>query len=226
MNAERSSWAKTQEWLQSVPNAAEVLQGDREKGEFILRQLQVSPKSLMGSIALETGGVLFDHGWLRLLGAGNEQAKGNLLNWNVTKEGFRQPNAFIVAHDAVGGFFAMNGGAFPGKQGNIFYMAPDTLTWQDLGGSYAQLFSWAATGDLEKFYKNMRWPGWQDEVSALSADQGISIYPFLWAKVDTPLLERPRKVVAMVELWKMEQELAHQIQNLPSPEAPIEMKFD
>ncbi len=74
----------------------------------------------MGAIALETGGILIDHGWLRFLGSGHERMRGSLLTWNANGgmiESHLLKNAFIVAHDVVGGFFALNGGAFPGKLG-------------------------------------------------------------------------------------------------------------
>ena len=36
------------------------------------------------------------------------------------------PSYLLVADDVLGGFFAINGGAFDGKAGNIFYYAPDS----------------------------------------------------------------------------------------------------
>lgn len=82
----------------------EILEGDKEQGKAVLQQLGVSPRSLMGTLALEIGGILIDHGWLRFLGSGNESMKGNLLSWNTIKDGFGIQQAFIVAHDVVGGF--------------------------------------------------------------------------------------------------------------------------
>jgi hypothetical protein len=170
----------------------------------------------MGAVALETGGILFDHGWLRFLGSGAERMHGNLLNWNMS--GDDQPllaDALLVAHDVMGGFFAINGGVFPGKRGDIFYMSPDTLQWEALDLSYSELLHWGATGDLAAFYDSMRWPGWEAEVSQLSGDQGISVYPFLWANAEIPLAERSRRVVPLTELWRMQCEIAAQIENLP-----------
>ncbi len=220
-----SGWLEVQQWLQEAKNVVEVLEGDKEQGEAVLQQLRVSPRSLMGTLALETGGILVDHGWLRLLGSGSERMKGNLLSWNSIKDGFGIQEAFVVAYDVVGGFFAMNGGAFPGEKGNMFYMAPDALAWQNLGGSYSQMFSWALTGNLDQFYGNMRWPGWQDEVRNMNGDQGLSIIPFLWTGTkEPPVAERSRRAIPMKELWNFEQDIARQIQHLP-PGTPIKINF-
>ena len=99
---ENSAWSEVQRWLQNAKNAVEILAGDKEQGKVIFQRLQVSPRSLMGTLALETGGILLDHGWLRFLGAGNERMKGNLLSWNAIQEGFGIQQAFIVAHDVIG----------------------------------------------------------------------------------------------------------------------------
>ena len=36
------------------------------------------------------------------------------------------PSYLLVADDVLGGFFAINGGTFCGKAGNVFYYAPDS----------------------------------------------------------------------------------------------------
>ena len=222
--SETAVWLETQTLLQEAINAAEVLQGNRIQGEMLLHQLQITPRSLVGTIALETGGIFFDYGWLRFLGSGCERMRGSLLSWNLVKGQPMLQNAFIVAYDVVGGFFVMNGGAFPGAKGDIFYMRPDSLKWQNFHGSYSQLFSWATTGNLEQFYQNMRWPDWKDDVIKLNGDQGFSLYPFLWANTEMAITERSRCVVPMIEMWYLQQDLAHQIQNLP-PGTPIRLNF-
>jgi hypothetical protein len=182
-------WVETLRWLERVPNGCEVLPGDARQGEAVLRWPQVSRGSLLGCVAAETAGLLFDDGWLRLLGSGSRRLNGNLLSWNVTSDGPRLGGAFLVAHDAVGGFFALNGGMLPGKRGEVFYQGPDTLDWRSLGGGYSHLFSWAATGDLGQFYRALRWPGWRREVAAMAGDRGVS------------LADESRRAVPMEELW-------------------------
>lgn len=218
------AWPLVQEWLAKASTPVEVLPADRRQGEEVLLHLQVTTRSPLGAIALESGGILIDHGWLRFLGSGSERMKGNLLNWNSEKDGNGLKGAFIVAYDVLGGFFAMNSGAFPGKTGNIFYFAPETLRWQDFHGSYSQLFSWAIMGGLEKFYQGMRWPNWQDEVSRMSGDQGFSIIPFLWTGSKPPIAERSRRAVPMTELWGLQQDLARQIGDA-KPGTPIKIHF-
>lgn len=58
MDTSSSGWVEVQQWLQKATNAVEMLAGDKEQGKAVLQQLRVSPRSLMGMLALETG-VLF-----------------------------------------------------------------------------------------------------------------------------------------------------------------------
>ncbi|WP_201362027.1 DUF2625 family protein [Dictyobacter formicarum] len=185
INTEDPGWPLVQELIATARNQVEVLGSQRTRGEEVLLHLQVTTRSPMGAIALETGGILIDHGWLRFLGSGHERMHGNLQSWNThgsPAESYTLDGGLVIAHDAVGGFFALNGGAFPGKPGTAFYFAPDTLKWETTNKSYSELLAWALSGDLEIFYGNMRWPGWENDLASLTADQGMSISPFLFAR--------------------------------------------
>jgi hypothetical protein len=213
------AWPLVQEWVVTARNKVEALPADRRRGEEVLLHLQVTTRSPMGAIALETGGILINHGWLRFLGSGHERMRGSLLTWNPNGgmiESHLLKNAFIVAHGVVGGFFALNGGAFPGKLGTAFYFAPDTLKWEDTNKSYSDLLSWALSGDVGLFYQSMRWPDWENDISSLSGDRGISIFPFLFTEKGIPVSERSRRSVPLDELWRLHLDLARQLRGPPA----------
>lgn len=224
MSKYNTAWQEVQKWLEESNKAIEVLPVDKVQGENVFAQMSVTPRFLMGTIILETGGLLIDYGWLRFLGSGSKKMQKNILDWNSIENGLGIKDGFIVAYDVCGGFFAINGGAFPGKKNEVFYWQPDILQWVNMKGTYSQLFSWALTGNLDQFYKNMRWPGWQNEVAQLTGDQGFSIVPFLWAKTDVPIAERSRRSVPMTELWNLGQDLSQSLRNIPSG-VPIQLHF-
>jgi hypothetical protein len=203
VNATEPAIALVRDWVSKASNRVELLTCERAAGERALLALQVTTRSPMGAIAYETGGLLVDGGWLRVLGAGCARLPRALDEWNHAALDVREhrlPGACIVGDDVVGGFFALNGDAFAGGAGNVFYLAPDTLEWEDLDLGYSAWVQWACTGDLSKFYENARWSGWEREVAAMSASQGLSIYPFLSTK-GPPIAERSRRPVPVEELW-------------------------
>ena len=182
---------------------AELIEVDTEIGGKTLVALQVTTHSTLGAVAYHTGGISIDGGWLRILGSPSPQLNRGLIDWNGIEAGsHRLPGAILVADDVVGGFFAINGGAFPGKVGNVFYLAPDTCEWEDLERGYSDWLHWALVGDLDTYYETMRWPGYESEVAELSGDQGVLIYPPLWAN-EEELEKRARKPVPIRELWQL-----------------------
>lgn len=193
-----------QDWVAKSKGDIMVEPALQTDGKNALHQLQVSTTSLLGTIVYHTGGIFVNHGSLRILGAGCESLR-SIIEWNqIDENGITQrlKDALLVADDVYGGIFAMNAGAFQGERGNIFYLAPDTLEWEDLEMEYSQFINWAINGDVDKFYETMRWENWQDEVKNISGFQGLLIYPFLWAE-GPALEERMRKVVPFEELWAL-----------------------
>ena len=51
-------------------------------------------------------------------------------------EARRMPSYLLVADDVLGGFFAINGSAFAGEAGNVFYYAPGSGEWEDCEMGY------------------------------------------------------------------------------------------
>lgn len=208
-----SAWVLVQEWIAASPRSVSVLPVDAEAASQILLALQVSTRSPMGAVAYHTGGLLLDHGWVHILGAGVSQATGSLLSWNGPETSpylGASTGRLIVAVDTVGGSFAVNAGAFHGTAGQMYYFAPDTLRWENLNIGYSAFLEWALTGDTETFYEAYRWNGWEDEVAILACNQGISIYPPLWADGEA-ISQRSRKAIALRELvevqWHFNKEL-------------------
>ena len=99
--------------------------------ESVLLEVQVTTHSTMGTVAYETGGILIDFGWLRFLGSGHPRLTRTLSSWNRD----RSNGFYLIADDAAGGFFAVNGGAFGDDRGNVYYWSPDSLEWEGLQNS-------------------------------------------------------------------------------------------
>ncbi len=206
VNLAEPAWPMVLEWVGVATKPVEVLPVDRPASEAALVALQVTTRSPMGAVVYESGGLLIDHGWVRVLGSGHPRLPRTLPGWNWERMIFNEgeaPPFLLVADDVVGGFFALNGGALPGQPGNVFYFAPDSLEWEDLDGGYTDFLYWLLTGNLDGFYADYRWEGWREEVTALPGDEGYLIFPFPFAKDGGPLAGRSRKGVPLAELYGM-----------------------
>jgi Protein of unknown function DUF2625 len=208
------AWPLVRSWLGEATNDVVVLPGNRGRGEDALYRLQVTTRSPLGAVALETGGILVDHGWLRMLGCGGGAMRASLTTWNAvggSPEIEPMQGALVVAYDAIGGFFALNGGAFAGEPGHVFYLPPDTLAWETLERGYSEFLQWVLHARLDDFYAGLRWAGWQDELAGASPDDGFSLYPPPFTKEGRPVAGSSRKLVPMPELWDFYREAARRL---------------
>jgi Protein of unknown function DUF2625 len=205
LNTDEPAWPLVQSWLSESTNHVEILPpSDLARGEALVAT-QVTTRSPMGAVIYETGGLLVDHGWLRLLGSGHARLPRSLPEWNrgrSWREGDESPPFLLIGDDVVGGFFAVNGGPLGQERGNVYYFAPDSLQWETMGVGYSDFLVWCFSGDLEKFYQDYRWPGWQAEVHPFRGDQGFSIWPPPFT-AGPPFGERHRGVVPLDELYRL-----------------------
>jgi Protein of unknown function DUF2625 len=207
-------------WLSGlIANArADVVRcpGSTEAGAATLVRLQVSAASTLGALVLHCGGLLIDRGWLRMLGSGctglPDLATANGLH---DPESASAPGVLTVAYDVLGGRFAINGGDLPAATGEVVYWGPDTLDWTPIGGGHSAFVPWALGGGLADFYQHLRWPGWQDEVSTLTPDFGIAVYPPLFSVEGRDPSQSHRRVVPIEELPRAHQDMAEQIKRAP-----------
>ena len=215
INKEEPAWDLIQEWLQEAINSYEVLPRDAKRAETELLNAQITTRSPMGAILYETGGILINGGWIRLLGSGSERLDRGMFQWNKGKtfEDYGQPPAFLlVADDILGGLFAINGGAFGQDDlGQIYYLAPDTLSWEPMNCGYSEFVCWTLEGDIDLFYEPYYWKGWQEEVPKLNGNQVFSFFPFLWTKEGQQIEAVSRKIVPIEESYRLTMDMQRQL---------------
>lgn len=200
-------------WTRRAVRPVEVLPVDPARGREALLALQVTTRSPLGALAHDTGGLLVDDGWVRVLGGGCERLKRSIDGWNVLArpvEDQRLPRALLVGDDAVGGFFACNGGGLAGPAEHVFYLAPDTYEWEDLEVGYSDWLRWLCGGDLEAFYAALRWPGWREDVRALDSGRVFHVAPPM-VFAGPPIGLRSRSPVPIDEQWHFSRALEKQL---------------
>jgi hypothetical protein len=206
INKTEPGWPLVKQWIDSAKNKVEILSCDSIKAKDVLYKTQVTTRSPMGAIIYSTGGLLIDNGWIRILGSGNEKLKRSVPEWNKGKS-FKdlgeQPSFLLVADDAIGGFFAINGGLFGNDAGKIYYLAPDNLKWEPLDLTYSDFLNFCFNGDLENFYSGLRWTHWKEEVSILQGDKVYNFFPALWTKEGKDIDNNSRKIVSINELYNL-----------------------
>jgi hypothetical protein len=207
LEVDEPAWPAVQSWIRKANNPVEVLPADESQRNQALLEAQVTTRSPMGAIVYHTGGLLIDSGWLRLLGSGHPKLPRAMPAWNrrrSTRLDGTSLGFWLIGDDVVGGFFALDGGAFGSGKGEVYYFAPDTLRWEPINGlHYSQFLIWSFSPDLAKFYESTRWDGWESEVTALNGDQALSIYPFLFTKEGKNIANCSRQPCPVREIFSL-----------------------
>lgn len=214
VNKSESAWQLVKQWIDSAKNKVEILPVDTGRATEALFKTQVTTRSPMGSIIYSTGGLLIDDGWIRILGSGSSKLSRTLPDWNQGKsfnEVGDKPPFLLVADDALGGFFAINGGQFGAELGKLYYLAPDDLEWEPLGMTYTSFLQFCFNGDLEAFYRDFRWTNWRSDVSKLGGGQAYQFYPFLWTVEGKDINNMSKKILSIDEQYRFELDMRKQL---------------
>lgn len=197
---EGSAWPTIQEWIAASPRS-EALPVGPGHGDVALEALQVTALSALGAIALETGGVMVDGGWIRVLGAGSARLARTIAGWNglpCDAGDAYLPGAMFVADDVLGGMYAIDVGALgAAKRGHVCYFAPGTLAWRDTGLAYGDWLKHVLL-DPDDLYVE-RWDGWERDVRSLPGTHAFLLDPAPWLPGPS-FSDRARRAVTMREL--------------------------
>lgn len=199
-------WEQLLDIFQKADRSVEIYGGMLERGFEEAKELGTNPDTVFGAIITNTSGIVFDK-WVYVLGQTSERC--GVLNFSKIMK-LDSIGMLVVARDIVGGLFALNMGRFSDDKGLVWYFAPDTLEWESLGMKYSEFIAWLAQGNLVDFYSTMRWSNWQTDAESVSFDEGILIYPYLWAK-ECNIETASKRVVPLIEIVSMNEKFASKL---------------
>jgi hypothetical protein len=137
--------------------------------------------------------------------------KRSLLSWNRGKTfelDMDEVPYLLVADDVLGGLFAINAGGLGDDINSMYYFAPDTLEWEEMELTYDRLLWFCFNGDLDDFYADFRWNGWQTAVKDISSDEAFYLYPPLYSNDFITIEKTDKTSIAMEELYEQNMEMA------------------
>ncbi|GAA1466057.1 DUF2625 domain-containing protein [Nocardiopsis exhalans] len=223
VDVQHRAWPELSRMFEAGPLDVRVLPPDPEHPGRCLLRVQVGAGSFLGAVALESSGILVDGGWLRVHGGGCADLPGlDRVNGMTGEIGDVRPARLVVAHDVIGGVFALNGPetealGWPGAPGEMVYFAPDSLEWEPLGTGCSGWWERLLAGHLTEFYEGLRWPGWRAETANLPPSTGVTVYPFLWsAEAQSDLAATTRTPAPVAELVGANLEFCSSL-GLPAP---------
>jgi len=205
LDPENSGWTKINQWISQARNTVEVLPCDKACAGEVLRKSQLSNATPLGGVIYNTGGILIDHGWIRILGSGCNRLERSITDWNAGKAFMNGTvsSYMLVADDVLGGFYAIKAGS-PEEMnsGKVFYFGPNGLTWSNTGLTYTGFLGFCISGNLNDFYEGFRWTGWERDLTKMNCNNVVSCYPLLWTK-EAIQMNQNRKVIPVQKQWEL-----------------------
>jgi len=214
VNIKDPGWPFVQQMIDSATNKVEVIPCDTTRSKDALYKTQVTTRSPMGAVIYRTGGILVDNGWIRILGSGSKKIDRSLPDWNKGKsfKEFGETASFLlIADDAVGGFFAINGGAFGKDKGKTYYLSPDRLVWEPLDLTYTDFLLFCFNNDLNEFYEKLRWVNWKKDVSKLAGNKVFNFSPVLWSTEGKDINKNVRRKIPVEEQFQFNMQSRQQL---------------
>lgn len=139
----------------------------------VLEQIGIPETSTLGQVILHVRKLVVNK-YLRILGE-------DIWKINNKVKSIYPGDKTIIATDIWGGLFAISNGDFPGNKSVIWYYAPDTLQWESIDIDYPHFITWVLSKKFNQFHSSFMWSNIDDILNSVSDQQGIFIYPFLWA---------------------------------------------
>ncbi|MBF9128552.1 DUF2625 family protein [Plantactinospora sp. S1510] len=201
---EQSAWSDISALVAAAPYPVQVLPADPQQAAACLAALEITTRSWLGAVVANSGGLVIDHGWLRVLGGGHDGLP------DVVAEMTPGVGRLVVAFDVMGGQFAWLQ-AEPDVRPTVHYFGPEDLAWQDLELGYGDWLEAMLAGAITQFYEGLRWPEWEAEVASIALDQGISALPPPWTREGKDLSAVSRKPIRLAELVSVHQDAACQL---------------
>src|SRR2546423_5653006 len=97
---DQPAWDEVAAAIAAAPYPIRVLPADAARARACQAALGITAQSWLGAIVTNTGGLLVDHGWLRVLGSGHNGLP------DVTREADPAAHRVVVGYDVMGGQFA------------------------------------------------------------------------------------------------------------------------
>ncbi|MBV9718319.1 MAG: DUF2625 family protein [Candidatus Eremiobacteraeota bacterium] len=216
-----SLWPTITKWVRQANVTIDVLPRTDSDAEREIAALQVTTRSALGAIVFESGGIMLDHKWLRLLGTGLKDVSPSIGHLNGLLDSSSAsliPGTLVFAWDVLGGIFVINENRLPFRRGNVCYFAPDSLAWMDTQMGHAEFCKWSFTDSLPRFFHHLRWSNWAAQVTTIPADHGLALYPPLFSKEGTQIENAAKKSVPTLDLLRLQIHYGKEVGNFDSIE--------
>lgn len=209
-------WAAIKELLESSERKIEIIEGEsNDRAGVVINWAKIKYGTDLATVILNCEQIVVDD-WVRVLGHGKGSDGQTVFILSSLSDGDFMKDGLVVATDVLGGLFAICRDPKDDSYGDIFYLQPECLEWENSGMDYSEFLVWLAHEDLDAFYEDVRWEGWRDITARVGVDSVIKFTPDAWM-ADCDFSASPRQIVPFKK--QLDEELAVYIEDFKSDKA-------
>jgi len=87
--------------------------------------------------------------------------------------------------------------------GKVYYFAPDSLEVEPLDFTYSDFIDFCFNGNIDGFYKGLRWKNWEEDFKSLNTNEAFIFYPYLWTKEGKNINSVQKNKVSIEDIYRL-----------------------
>jgi|GEM_PF-778392 hypothetical protein len=198
-------WKAIKELLSGSERKIEIIEGEENtRASVVIDWAKIKYGTDLAAVIMNCEQIVVDD-WVHVLGHGKGNDGQTVFILSSLPDGDFMKNGLVIATDILGGLFAICRDEKDDDYGNIFYLQPECLEWENSGMQYSEFLVWLAHDDLDAFYADVRWQGWRDIASRVGVDSALKFTPDVWM-ANCDFSASPRQIVPFKK--QLDEELA------------------
>jgi len=205
-------WAAIKDLLEASDRKIVISEGESPRSKLVNKWAGINNVSDLASVVNFCEQIIVDD-WIHVFGHGKGGDGQTIFVLSNLRKGDFMKDGLVVAKDVLGGLFVICRDEYDDSYGDIFYLQPECLEWENSGMNYSEFLSWLASGDLDSFYEDVRWSSWRDITNRIGMDSALKFTPEVWM-ADCDFSASPRQIVPFKK--QLDDELAVYIEDYKS----------
>lgn len=187
------NWNAIKELLQSSERKIEIVENENPRAPMILKWAKIKEHTDLAAVISNCEQIIVDD-WVHVFGSGKGADGQTVFMLSSLADEDYMKHGIVVAKDVLGGLYAICMNEMDDAYGDIFYLQPECLEWENSGMSYSEFLVWLAHEDLDAFYQDVRWEGWRDVTSHINIESALKFTPEIWM-ANCDISAAPRQIV-------------------------------
>lgn len=186
-------WLEIKKIFEKSERKIKIVENENPRAAIVLKWAKISYGTDLSAVISACEEIIVDD-WVHVLGHGKGKDGQSIFMLSSLPDKDQMKDSLVVATDVLGGLFAICRNEKSDDYGNIFYLQPECLVWENSNMDYSEFLIWLANDDLDAFYVDVRWKNWREITARIGVDSALKFTPEIWMEA-CDISSAPREIV-------------------------------